>query len=82
MDKIVFIIENHGDPSVGIASFTAKVTLDDPIGYDDEDIQQIRKMLADHYDTPFTNVYTEDEWKAFIKAEHEAYKHIWENKDD
>jgi len=81
MDKIVFIIENHGDPSVGIASFTARVTLDDPIGYDDEDIQQIRRMLADHYDTPVINVYTEAEWNAFLKAEHDAYKHMRDEND-
>lgn len=67
MDKITFIIESHGDPSVGIWGFKAKVSLDDPIGYDDEDIMEMRKMFADHYDVPVTQVYTEKEYNIFME---------------
>lgn len=66
-DKVTFIIENHGDPSVGIAGFTARVTLDDPIGYDKEDIQFMKQMFSDHYDVPVTQVLTEEEWKIHIE---------------
>ncbi len=61
-DKVIFYIENYGDPSVGISGFRAKVTLRDPIGYDEEDIQFMKGMFADHYDVPVTQVYTEKEW--------------------
>ena len=62
MDKITFVIENYGDPSVGIWGFTATVTLDDPIGYDEDDIEAMRKMFADHYDVPVCQVFTKEEY--------------------
>lgn len=67
MNKITFIIENHGDPSVGIWGFTAKVSLDDPFGYDAEDILEMKKMFADHYDVPVDNVLTEEEYKIHLE---------------
>ncbi len=76
--KVVFIVESHGDPSVGISGYTAKVTIDDSLGYDEEDIQAMKKMISDHYDEPVANVYTQAEWNAFLKAEHEMYKQMAE----
>jgi len=81
-NKVVFIVESHGDPSVGISGFTARVTIDDSLGYDKEDIKAMKKMIANHYDEPVANVYTEAEWKAFLKAEREMYKQMSEEQKE
>ena len=67
-DKKVFYIDYHGDPSVGIFPMVARVTFEDPIIYCEDGIMEIRKMLADHYDVPVEQVYTEEEWNAYQEA--------------
>jgi len=81
-NKVVFIVEDHGDPSVGISGFTARVTVDDLLGYDEDDIQNMKKMISDHYDVPVANVYLEAEWNALLKLEHEMYKQMAEEQKE
>lgn len=82
MGKIVFIIDDPGDPSVGIAAYTARVTLDDGFGYDEDDIIAIKKMLSEHYDVNVSQILTETEWNDFLKAEHEMYKQMSEERKE
>lgn len=81
-DKLVFIVNDAGDPSVGISAYTARVTLDDGFGYDEDDILAIKKMLAGHYDVNVSHVLTETEWNAALEAEHEMYKQMAEEQKE
>ena len=75
-DKIIFHIENYGDPSVGISGFKAMVTLNDPIGYDEEDIQFMKGMFADHYDVPIKQVHTDAEWQIILEKHREMDRQL------
>jgi hypothetical protein len=77
-EKKVFFIDYHGDPSVGIFPMVAKVTFEDPIIYCFRiRIMDIRKMLANHYDVPVEQVYTEVEWNALQDDELDKEMEQW-----
>ena len=67
--KKVFYIQDYGDPSVGIFGGISRVTFDDYFIPDQQDRDYVKKMLADYYDVPVAQVYTQKEWNLMLEEE-------------
>jgi len=79
MSHLILHIHNPGDPSIGLWPIRAKVTIEDNVVWNQEDIQEFKKFYAEMYNTDIENVGTDEE--AWDEARNIA-KSIAFRKDD
>ena len=61
MSHLILHIHNPDDPSIGLWPIRAKVTIEDNVVWNQEDIQEFKKFYAEIYNTDIKNVLTDEE---------------------